>query len=265
MLTFILGCRQNTVRCVSVAAVFADIRVSFAVRCASIMHMKARTLLLSAVVACVTASSAPIVSVTDGTASASFVPGQSLTTPSGGPWSNITFNFISTAGLPTAAGSLYLLTQEFLGAPNQLSTSLPGFVATSQSAGGLYTFDPSLTIVGSTLYFVYANTSLLLTGSAVGSYPGGDLYSTIMAGSNFSRNAASDANFLLAGTPVSTIVPESGSLYADGAWVSGVLYDLREATLHLTLAFTLSSPHPQLPPRLNKLLNRNRHGQLVAL
>jgi len=101
-------------------------------------------------------------------------------------------------------------------APNQLSTSLPGFVATSQSSGGVYTFDPSLTIVGSTLYFVYANTSLLLTGSAFGSYPGGDLYSAIMVGSNFSRNVGQDANFLLAGTPVSTIVPESGSLVLMG-------------------------------------------------
>jgi hypothetical protein len=178
--------------------------------------VKTRSLILSAVVTCVTASSAPIVSVTGGTASASFVPGQSLTTPSGGPWSNITFNFIGTAGLPTAAGDLYLLTQEFLGTTNQLSTSLPGFVATSQSAGGLYTFDPSLTLAPSTQYFVYANTSLLLTGSAFGSYPGGNLYAAFMVGSNFSRTTGQDANFVLAGTPVITAVPESGSVVLIG-------------------------------------------------
>ena len=152
-------------------------------------NMKTRTLILSAVLTCVTASSAPIVSVIGGTGSGSFVPGQSLTTPSGGPWSNITFNFIGTAGLPTAAGSLYLLTQEFLGTANELSTSLPGFVATSQSAGGLYTFDPSLTLAASTQYFVYANTSFRLTGSGFGSYPGGDIYGVITGGSNFSRFA----------------------------------------------------------------------------
>jgi len=180
------------------------------------MHMKTRTLILSAVLTCVTASSAPIVSVIAGTESILFVPGQSLTTPSGGPWSNITFNFIGTDGLPTAAGSLYLLTQEFLGTANELSTSLPGFVATSQSAGGLYTFDPSLTLAASTQYFVYANTSLRLTGSAFGNYLGGDLYGAIIVGSNLSRMTKADASFLLAGTPVSAHTPESGSVVLMG-------------------------------------------------
>jgi hypothetical protein len=133
----------------------------------------------------------------------------------GGPWSNITFNFIATDGLPTAAGSLYLLTQEFLGTADELSTSLPGFVATSQSAGGLYTFDPSLTLAASTQYFVYANTSLRLTGSGLGSYLGGDAYGVIL-GTNFSRFTGPDANFLLAGTPVSAHTPESGSLVLMG-------------------------------------------------
>jgi hypothetical protein len=183
------------------------------------------TLIPAAVMFCVTVSAAPIVSVTDGLDRASFVPGQSLTTPSGGPWSNITFNFIDTAGLPTAAGALYLLTQEFLGTPNQLSTGLPGFLATSQStAGGVYMFAPSLTLAASTQYFVYANASLLLTGAGLGTYTGGELYGSSALDSNFMHLTTQDANFLLAGTPAGfTTVPESGSVVLMGLGLAAFL------------------------------------------
>eukprot|EP00456_Euglypha_rotunda_P024802 TRINITY_DN20210_c0_g1_i4.p2 TRINITY_DN20210_c0_g1~~TRINITY_DN20210_c0_g1_i4.p2 ORF type:complete len:106 (+),score=26.47 TRINITY_DN20210_c0_g1_i4:199-516(+) len=51
--------------------------------------------------------------------------GQSITTPSGGPWTNVTFNLYDVSDNPSANGTLYLLTQEYLGAPNALSSGTP--------------------------------------------------------------------------------------------------------------------------------------------
>jgi hypothetical protein len=57
--------------------------------------------------------------------------GQSLMTPSGGPWHDLTFNFFTDVPptTPTAAGTAFLLTQEYLGTPAALSSSTPGFLA----------------------------------------------------------------------------------------------------------------------------------------
>src|SRR3954470_18243563 len=53
--------------------------------------------------------------------------GQSLTTPAGGPWNDLTFNWFDTGGPPypgipnpIATGTLFLLGQEYLGTPGAL-------------------------------------------------------------------------------------------------------------------------------------------------
>jgi len=87
--------------------------------------------------------------------------GQSFTTPSGGPWHNITFNFYSTpaggatpASTPAAAGTAFLLTQEYLGTPAALSSSTPGYLAQSISiSGGVYVFPSSLALSPGTKYW----------------------------------------------------------------------------------------------------------------
>ena len=59
-----------------------------------------------------------------GTISPAFYWGVTFQTPATGPWNNLTFNFYSavspTSGIPTtpaAAGTLYLLSSEYLGTP----------------------------------------------------------------------------------------------------------------------------------------------------
>jgi hypothetical protein len=87
-------------------------------------------------------------------------PGQSLTTPMGGPWNNITFDFLTSDATPIA-GALFILTQEYLGTPAALSSSTAGFVA--QSTGIVndeWTFAPSLTLAGNTQYWFYGNAQL---------------------------------------------------------------------------------------------------------
>jgi hypothetical protein len=130
-----------------------------------------------------------------------FFPGQSLTTPGGGPWDHITFNFFSDvpATTPTAAGTLFLLSQEYLGTPADLSSSTPGFLAQSQSiSGGMYIFDPSIALQPNTQYFFYANASFLNSGG--NTVPGGNVYFTFSATSPFVGSNVS-SNHRLSGTP----------------------------------------------------------------
>src|SRR5690242_7666954 len=62
-----------------------------------------------------------------------FALGQSLMTPAGGPWNNLTFNWFDTGGTPNlgvpspiATGTLFLLNQEYLGTPAALSAATSG-------------------------------------------------------------------------------------------------------------------------------------------
>src|ERR1700722_9124990 len=49
--------------------------------------------------------------------------GQSFTTPNGGPWDDITFNFFNADGDPIAAGTAYIFSAEYDGDPGGLSSA----------------------------------------------------------------------------------------------------------------------------------------------
>ena len=57
------------------------------------------------------------------------IPGQSLTTPAGGPWTNLTFNWFDEGGNPVADGDLFMLDREYLGPPDLLTIETPGVIA----------------------------------------------------------------------------------------------------------------------------------------
>lgn len=144
-------------------------------------------------------------------------PGQSLTTPEGPlPWNQLSFNWFSFSAFslltPTAFGTLFLLEQEYLGPPVELSETVPGFLAqTSQISDGMYVFNPQVTLRPGQQYFFYTNASgLMLTGSPVSAYPGGQFYLSRQSTGNFifedraSSFDGADANFRLTGKPVPT-------------------------------------------------------------
>jgi hypothetical protein len=146
------------------------------------------------------------------------IPGQSFTTPGPSAWNDLRFNWFSdiAATTPTAFGTLFLLSQEYLAAPSALSALTPGFVAESQSiASGQYVFDPNVTINPNTQYYVYATEKGLLAGQTIGTYGGGILYSDNASGTNgtFFQFADQDSVFRLEGsrTPF-TPVPEPAAL-----------------------------------------------------
>jgi hypothetical protein len=151
--------------------------------------------------------------------------GQGVTTPQGSSFNSLRFSWLTlvhpgfpsegTVGIP-AVGSIYILTQEYLGIPAALSFSTPGFLARSVlTEGAEFVFNESATLAPGTRYWFYGDTrlpGLIFTSSRfVDQYPGGDFYSAgQFPTNNFSRlwlenpnTEHIDTNFRLTGRPLS--------------------------------------------------------------
>jgi len=150
--------------------------------------------------------------------------GQSFTTGSAAQYFDISFNFytqnITPAGGPIAdANQTYLLLdQEYLGTNAGLGTGTPGFIATTTGvSGNQWVFDPSLTLDGSTQYWLYGSGAPAASQFAVGSgYSGGQFYHSGASGSGntFSAFPASDLAFTLNGT-AKAVVPDPKAFLLD--------------------------------------------------
>ena len=154
-----------------------------------------------------------------------FAVGQSVTIPQTGSFNSILYMWLDRSGnlVPiTATGTMYVLTQEYLGVARDLGTSTPGFAAKAVRVdGNAFVFDSSLTLTAGTKYWfledaAYTPTGVYTTQPHPDVYPGGDFYNagSGVAGTNglvlqYAKwfvstpgDATYDANFRLTGTPV---------------------------------------------------------------
>lgn len=174
-------------------------------------------------------SKAAIITITSHEGSSTASPsqptyvGQSFTTPSGGPWNNVTVDFFSnsTSTTPEATGDLYLLNQPYTGTPPNLSSSTPGFLAeattlTVAGGGQEHSFATSVQLASSTQYFVYedaptpASTFYFDTSGS-----GGQTYYQSPNSTTGFSSPPVEANFLVQGT-VATPEPASLTLFTVG-------------------------------------------------
>jgi hypothetical protein len=179
-----------------------------------------------------TAQAGPIVQYLDGTFgfASSFTPGESFTTPGGGPWNSISFNFYSNspATTPAAAGTAFLLSMAYAGTPATLSNATPGFIASStSSAGGIYTFGSAVTLQPNTQYWIFANAAFAFTGSTTAGTPAQSLY-TSNGGPFDHSNPSLVANFTLSGV---VATPEPSSWALTGVAVCGLAFFARRTRL----------------------------------
>lgn len=107
--------------------------------------------------------------------------GQSFTIPSGEAYQNIRFSWLGTDGASTVAfGDLFLIDQEYLGTPHDLSSSTTGFVGQSTGiSAGEYLFASNLTLNAGSSYWAYTagTPSILGIGASISNpYAGGVQY-----------------------------------------------------------------------------------------
>ena len=134
--------------------------------------------------------------------------GQSFTTPSGGPWDDITFNFFSGLGtgsvVPVAVGTAYIFSAPYTGTPSGLSsaTDLATSIGILDAMGGeqgIYEFSPTFTLQPGTTYYLYSSG---LMGFDVCQACGAGAYTATSGTSSFSVDPGDGQDFALGGNSV---------------------------------------------------------------
>jgi acetyl-CoA carboxylase carboxyltransferase component len=173
----------------------------------------------TALIAAVPASATTLASYTSGTSSATFVPGQSFTVAGAGTFNDIRFNFYNASLQAIATGSLYLFTSEYTGTTQALASTTANRIGVAAASGSTYAFDLSTILTAGTVYYAYADRSFTLSGTASGTYAGGNAY-TANSGS-FAALTAQDINFTVTGTPPAVPEPASWAMMILGMGAVG--------------------------------------------
>lgn len=173
--------------------------------------------LLLIAILCLSANAATITNNTGGTSNGLAAFGQSFTTPNGGPWENIRFNFFRLSQNPLASGTLFLLTSEYLGTPSALSSATPGFLASTATIVSNQWSFTGVTLNPNTQYFALTTSEITIAGSLTNTYAGGALYAS-NGDANFRAvsSGSRDLNFQVDGDVAQVPEPATNLFTAAG-------------------------------------------------
>ena len=156
------------------------------------------------------------------------IPGQSFTTLNDGSWNFLTEVDFGKGYTSIPSGSLFLLSQPYIGNPQDLSISTPGYLAMSDAttsgtgfyADFLFTGANQFAMAPNTQYWVYGNSS---TGWDLNwtdhvAYSGGYLYMALPTGIPFGASSPADYQF----TVDTQAVPEPSTGWLLGAGLATV-------------------------------------------
>ncbi|MFC5051157.1 PEP-CTERM sorting domain-containing protein [Rubritalea spongiae] len=143
--------------------------------------------------------------------------GQSFIFSNGTSWNSLTVSLFSTAGNPSAtpfaAGTLFLLDSEYLGAQAALSPATAGFIAeTSNVINGEWVFNPTKSIDANTQYWIYTQGEAItpIAFNDSNNYADGIAYQD--TGGGYGAASYADLAFSIQGSAV----PEPSSVFLFG-------------------------------------------------
>jgi hypothetical protein len=185
--------------------------------------MKRLTILMATAILALTSPlcAATIVSDTSGASSSrfQFFWGQSFTTLTGGPWTDITFNFYDLTGTPYAAGTGYIFAAAYTGTPANLANG--GALAVSAPANGsVYAFSPQFSLKSDTQYFFYEDAAMRLLGGGTANVGGTSVFTQFGTGA-FASAGGHNANFRVSGNVAAVPEPASWAMMIGGFGMVG--------------------------------------------
>jgi len=178
--------------------------------------------------------------------------GQSFTTGPATQYSDITFSFYADSATNPATNAFadadqqyLLLSSEYLGTNGALSNATPGYLATTlTTTNNQWVFDPSVTLMGNTQYWLYGTGDALAQSFAVGGgdpYAGGQRYhSGGGPGNTFSAQTGTDLAFTVDGTPVPQPQAVVNVTYDSPTITGPVSFGLTELPSAPSATFTLA-------------------------
>jgi hypothetical protein len=144
------------------------------------------------------------INVPGGTTGSEGYPCQSFELPLGQRLNGLRINFYRQGNVPSASGTLYLLTQPFKGTPQQLTSQTFGYLShTARIENSQFVFHEQVTLTGGRTYWIYAATQQpFMFYFQTDQYEGGAMCAASHGSQPYIERLDQDMSFRVEGTAI---------------------------------------------------------------